>query len=46
MARKIRLGIASTEGARMFSNTVTCVPARGKRNPDASDMPLKALSGT
>ena len=46
MARKIRPGIASPEGARMFPGTMTCVPTWRKRSPDAPGMLLKAPGGT
>ena len=46
MARRIRLGIAGPEGARMLPGIMTCVPTWRRRNPDVSGMLLKALSGT
>ena len=46
MARKIRLGIAGLEGARMFPSIVTCMPTWRERNLNVSDMLLKVLSGT
>ena len=46
IARKIRFRIASLEGARTFSNIMTCMLTWRKRNLNVSDMLLKVLSGT
>ena len=46
VARKIRFRVASMEGARMFSNMMTCVLTWRKWNFNVSDILLKILSGT
>ena len=46
MARKAGPGTAGAGGAGTLPSTMTCAPARGKRNPDAPGMPPKAPGGT